>query len=218
MQKKTTIPPPKLQQLPARQIGVRGRVTRNRSPCADRLSSGLPPFISAAADLDGLDDADVRPAAAQVAFHALDDLLPGGLGIAIQEAVGAEDHARRAESALEGIVLDEGLLKRMQVAVLGQSFDGDDLSSIGVSHRIETRSHGPVVHQDRAGPALGLAAAELGARQTQVGAQDPQERAPSVRGHADRFAIEFEGDCLCHVEPSLDVEPICRSNDLRQIQ
>jgi len=67
--------------------------------------------------LDSLDDTDVRPASAQVAFQALEDLCPGWVRIVIQQTVGIENHTRGAEAALKGIVPDEGLLKRVQVAV-----------------------------------------------------------------------------------------------------
>ena len=36
-----------------------------------------------------------------------------------------------AEAALEGIVIDEGLLNRVESAVLGKTLDGRDIHAIG---------------------------------------------------------------------------------------
>ena len=61
----------------------------------------------------------MRSAPAQVILHAFNDLLPGGLRISQQKAVRVENHARRAETALEGVVFHERFLKRMEFTVLG---------------------------------------------------------------------------------------------------
>jgi hypothetical protein len=64
----------------------------------------------------------------------------------MQQTVGVENHARRTEAALEGIMLDEGLLKRMQVSIVRQSFDGENLCPADVSGWIDTGANGPVVY------------------------------------------------------------------------
>ena len=78
------------------------------------------------------------------------------------ERVGAEDHARRAEAALEAEVLHEGLLERMQPPALRQALDGDDPLAFDLADRRRAGPH-RFVDQHRAGAAEGLAAAELGA-------------------------------------------------------
>jgi hypothetical protein len=64
-----------------------------------------------------------------MAVEALLDLVPGGPGDPLQEGESLQDHPRGAESALEGILVDERLLDGVQPAVLGQAFDRDDLGA-----------------------------------------------------------------------------------------
>ena len=82
--------------------------------------------------LNSLNDARVSSAAAEVIIHAFDDILAAGVGIFQKKAVGGEDHPWCAESALQGIVLDESRLERMKLAVGCSAFDGDDLLSIDI--------------------------------------------------------------------------------------
>ena len=75
---------------------------------------------------DGRDDTVVRAAPADVPFEGVGDLGLGRIRLPEEQGVGLHDHARRAVAALEGAVIDEGLLERMQAAALGQALDGQD--------------------------------------------------------------------------------------------
>src|SRR5581483_1246533 len=67
--------------------------------------------------LNGLDDVDVPGAAADVALDRTADLLLARLR-RVREQVGrADQHPRRAVPALEGVVLRERLLQRVELAV-----------------------------------------------------------------------------------------------------
>ena len=57
--------------------------------------------------------------AAQVAVHMFDNLTPRWMRSIQQQAVGVHNHSRSAVPALKGIVLDEGLLQGMKLAVFG---------------------------------------------------------------------------------------------------
>src|SRR6185437_14529881 len=59
-----------------------------------------------------LEDLGVRPAAAEVAARRRAHVVERGARGARQEGGAAHDHARRAEPALHGVVLDEGGLYR----------------------------------------------------------------------------------------------------------
>ena len=64
--------------------------------------------------LDRRDDVGIGAAAADVAAHQFADLV-GGLRLAFgDQARGRADLARRAVAALEGVVVDERLLQRVQ--------------------------------------------------------------------------------------------------------
>ena len=86
------------------------------------------------------------------------------------------DLARRAVAALEGVVVDEGLLHRVQRAVAaGQALDRRDLPALGHGGQRQAGQHAAAVDQHRAGAALALVAALLGAGQRQVLAQRIQQ-------------------------------------------
>src|SRR5215467_3670952 len=66
----------------------------------------------------------VTRAAAYIAFQAMPDLFIRGIRIALQDLCRSHDHPRRAESALQPMMLPESALHRMQLAALGQPLDG----------------------------------------------------------------------------------------------
>src|SRR6202171_2819230 len=71
------------------------------------------------------DDVVIAGAAADVAFQLLAD---GGLvelgPLAVNHVDGRHDHARRAEAALQAVVVAEGLLHGVQLRSLGETLDG----------------------------------------------------------------------------------------------
>jgi len=67
--------------------------------------------------LDGVDDAGIGAAAADVAVHAGDDLGLSGIGRGVQQGGGAHDHTGGAVGALEGAGVEEGLLDGSELAV-----------------------------------------------------------------------------------------------------
>ena len=63
----------------------------------------------------GVGDPDIGAAAAQIAAHALADTLGVVPGLVfLDQADGAHDLARRAESALKAVMSDEGRLNGME--------------------------------------------------------------------------------------------------------
>src|SRR5258708_11292092 len=129
---------------------------------------------------DRRDDVGIGGAAAEVAAHALADLLvgegdvrsrqigahpawPAGLGLA-QHADSRAELARGTVAALEGVVFNERLLERVQVVAIGrQPFDGDDLSVLVRDGEGQAAIDAPTVEQDGARAALPVGAALLGA-------------------------------------------------------
>jgi hypothetical protein len=76
-----------------------------------------------------IDDAIIGAAPAKILIHAFDDLRPTEFGISEKQAIGFQDHARRAEATLDGPMLNERFLQRMEFSVIYQSFNGDDFLS-----------------------------------------------------------------------------------------
>src|SRR6266404_3845254 len=79
--------------------------------------------------LDGGHDVRVGSATAEVAAHLFADL---GVGVGVpfaEEPDAGADLPGGAVAALEGVVLDERLLQRVQPVSLGQAFDRRDLDA-----------------------------------------------------------------------------------------
>ena len=84
-----------------------------------------------------------------------------------------------------------------------QPFDGEDLRALGFEGGIDARVDALAVDEDGAGPALGLVAADLGAGQPQIVAQDFGEIA--VGGHVQRVFDAVDGQFqFRHVDCSRD--------------
>src|ERR1700742_3048087 len=102
-----------------------------------RLAPSPPILISSSADIsglpelggcpeDGFDDVLVAGAAAQVAGQRPAHVLLGRVGVLVEERLGGQHHARRAEAALQTVLLPEALLQRVQLAGTSQALDGAD--------------------------------------------------------------------------------------------
>ena len=145
--------------------------------------------------LDRRDDVGIGAAAADVAAHQLADLV-GGLRLAFGDQPGRRaDLSRRAVAALERVMVDERLLQRMQRAVRRQAFDRGDLGAVLHDGQRQAGIDAPAVDQHRAGAALAVVAALLGAGQVEVVAQrveqgrprrDLELRLDAVDGQRDR--------------------------------
>ena len=91
-----------------------------------------------------------------------------------------EHLARNAEAALQRVVGDEGLLHRMQFAVLFKPFDGDDLTSLDRADGDQAGTHGHPVEQHRATAAVAFTATILWTGQPQIRPEHPQQQTIAV--------------------------------------
>src|SRR5438552_1848575 len=93
--------------------------------------------------VDGLDDVLVAGAAADVALEPAPDLRIGEpVAVRAEELDAGHDHPRRAEAALERVVLPEGLLERMELAGARETLDRRDLAAVGLDGE-----HGAGLHR-----------------------------------------------------------------------
>ena len=102
---------------------------------------------------------------------------------------GGHDHAGGAEAALEGLRIEEGLLHRMQRAVLGQPLDGGDLAAGGAEGRHQAGMHRLAVEPDRAGAAIAGIAALLDAEHAAI-AQEGAQALSGRRLGGEQFAVD----------------------------
>src|SRR5579872_6235641 len=77
--------------------------------------------------LDRFDDVVIAGAAADIALELMPDRrLVEPLAEPSHDIDGGHDHARRAEAALQPVILVESLLHGMEFAVAGEPLDGGD--------------------------------------------------------------------------------------------
>ena len=117
-------------------------------------------------------------AAAEVARHALPDLVLGGIRRRRHHGLGRHQLARRAESALRAITGDERRLKRIEPAVLGEPLDRLDGATVGPDRELTARVDGDAIEMHRARAALATVAADLGPRQVEAVTEQLGERPP----------------------------------------
>src|SRR5712692_9196196 len=154
--------------------------------------------------LDRGDDLVVGAAAAEVARHVLHDLLSRRAFRPGKQRRRGHDLARLAVAALRHLLGDPRLLQRM-IAVGRQPFDGGDSLSLARRYRSDARSCRHAVDVHRACAALRHAAAELGSGETELVADDPQQRGigrlvgkrfPAVDGKRDHSPLpKVTRDC-----------------------
>src|SRR5690606_20531287 len=85
------------------------------------------------------DDVVVARAAAEDPFQPAADLLLRRVGVDLQEVRRGHDHARRAEAALQPVLLPEPLLHRVEPAVAGEPLDGHHLAAVGLDRQHRAR-------------------------------------------------------------------------------
>src|SRR5215467_7103582 len=85
---------------------------------------------------DRLDDVVVAGAAAEIALEFLaDGLLVEVVALAVDDVDRGHDHARRAEAALQAVVLAERLLHRVQLLAVGEALDGAHVGAVRRQHQ-----------------------------------------------------------------------------------
>src|SRR5262245_47676586 len=111
------------------------------------------------------------------------DVGVGRLRLLLEERRDGHDHAALAVAALRNVVVDPGLLYLVHGAGRREAFDRGDLLALGSADRQRARAHRFAVDVHGAGAALRDAAAVLGAGETDLLADHPQQR--GVRFHVD---------------------------------
>jgi hypothetical protein len=118
----------------------------------------------------------MRPAAADIALHKLNNFGVGRLGISLEKANAAHDHSRGAEGALESAGIEKGLLHGMRAAVFFQTFDGGYRFTGDSTDGNHAGTLWGSTDQHGTGSALSLSAAILTARQPEFITEDGKER------------------------------------------
>ena len=133
----------------------------------------------------GADDLVVAGAAAEVAGQPVARLVFGRVRVGVEQRLGGDQQARRAEAALQGRVLEELLLQRMQSPPSAMPSMVSIRRPSASARQHQAGADQAAVDDDAAGAAVARAAAFLGAGQAQLVAQRVEQRLRgSVRNSA----------------------------------
>src|SRR5262245_42499093 len=120
---------------------------------------------------DSLDDVVIAGAPAQVALEPVPDLVLAGIRRPLAQVGRTHDHARRAEPALQAVVLVERGLHRVELAALRQALDRGDLGALGLDREHRAGLDRLAVDVDGARAALAGIAADVRSGEPEVLAQ-----------------------------------------------
>ena len=115
--------------------------------------------------------------------------------MAMDDVDGRHDHARRAEAALQAVIVAECRLHRVQLVALGDAFDGGDVGAVGLSDQHGAGFHRPAIDMDDAGAALAGVASDMRAGESEMVAQEMDKQRSVFDIAGDRLAIDCQFDC-----------------------
>ena len=136
------------------------------------------------------DDFVVAGAATKIAGELEADFVLAGIVSLVEQRFGGDEETGGADAALQRGAFQKALLQRMQVALLGQAFDGLDLGPFGFGGKDDAAIDRQAVHQHGAGAAIAVVAAFFGPGQAQVFAQDLEEALPRFAEELGWLAID----------------------------
>jgi hypothetical protein len=122
------------------------------------------------------------------------NLLAARVGAVGDELRRGQQHARRAEAALERIALVELVLKRRELAVFGKTFDRVDARACALHREHEAPADDFSVEPNRARAAHAVLAAHVRAGQAELIAQEIHEVQTRRDTPRDVAAIHGEGE------------------------
>jgi hypothetical protein len=142
--------------------------------------------------LNGPQNSQVASASAEDAVQSLPDLPFGWPGILIKQHLGIHNHAIHTVPALRRLLIDECLLERMGMRYASQTLECRNVPVLRIAHRHAARPNCIAVHDHRATAALRKTAPEPWAFQSQVVAQDVQQRSAGIYIDGLCLSIHFE--------------------------
>src|SRR5215831_5523327 len=168
---------PSLSTARGKRVGVRGG-------CAHRLCPGL----------DRLDDVHVAGAAAEHRRDRFANFVLAGVGIDLQVIERGDQHSRRAEAALQCVVLMKSLLHRVELVAIGEALNRPQLRAIGLHREHQARPHRLAVEKDRAGAADPVLAADMRAGQPQFLANEIDEQLARLAPPLAHLAVDGQAN------------------------
>ena len=123
----------------------------------------------------------------------MDDIGLCWHGILIQQRLGCQNHSRSAKAALQGKLVNKGLLDRVECAIRpGQPFNRQDTAIADFISKEGAGAHRKGIDQDRAGATDLNFARDLGAGEVESLAQDLGQCFLGFDLYLDGSVIELE--------------------------
>ena len=141
------------------------------------------------------------------------------VALAVDDIDRGHDHAGGAEAALQAMMLAERLLHRMQRRAVGsQPLDGPHFVAVGHDRERGAGLHRLAVEMHDAGAALRGVAADMGAGQPQILAQELHQEGAGVDIGVDGITVHNQGN-LGHSALSSSALPHCTAaQSLKSLQ
>lgn len=117
------------------------------------------------------------------------NLLIARCGRFLEQLLRTHDYARRAITALGGLLVDESLLQRARMFGCSEAFNGTYFSVADLGNRQNAREDGLAVKQYRASAALPKPTPEFGAVQAEIVAQHIEQRRRGIGIDHLSFAV-----------------------------
>ena len=146
---------------------------------------------------DGFDDVGVAGAAADLSAQFVADGLRIRARMPLQDVARHDQHARRAEAALQGVALVEMPAQQRHHRIAAQPFERHDRAAVGHDGERQARARRNAVHHHGAGAAGAMLAAEMRRGEPAAVAQEVGQRLTRLHVIVDLHAIQFDGD-RCH--------------------
>lgn len=144
--------------------------------------------------LYGPDDVLIAGATAVISFQGLPDLGFIRIRCLLEQVDGPHHHARRAETALQGMLILKSLLNRMQCRAIRHALNGRNPRALGLLGEQGAGFNRAIVHMDRAGAALGGVTPHMRAGQAQLIPQGLDKDFIVTGRHPKGPAIHFKTD------------------------
>src|ERR1051325_7537287 len=141
----------------------------------------------------GADDLVVAGAAAKIAGKPIAGLFLGRVLVLVEQRLRRDDKDGGAEAALQGGVLEEFLLHRMQLVALGDALDRGDRAAFGLDAEHQAGTDQLAVDDDATGATIAGAAAFLAAGQAELVAQAVEHGLLCLAQKLYRLAVDDSG-------------------------
>src|SRR5258706_3767839 len=141
--------------------------------------------------MDRATNALISPAAADVARHAKVDVVVRGTSLFTEQHSCSHDLSRLAITTLRHVLGNPRLLQRTS-KLRQQTFDRNNLLSLGARNRRYARAHCFAIEVNGAGAALSHPTAEFGSRQPKRLAEHPEQRCRRIDIDLMPFSIDVE--------------------------